>query len=96
MQVALSVGVQRMISADTGAAGVMFSIDTETGFRDAFIIINNNIRVHRMALLQPDRVKGKEARNQIKALTAPWEDRTWYFVDQLTHGIARIAASQYP
>jgi len=41
MQVALSVGVQRMVRADTGGAGVMFSIDTETGFRDA-VLINAN------------------------------------------------------
>jgi len=32
--VALSIGVQRMVRADLGAAGVMFSIDTETGFPD--------------------------------------------------------------
>ncbi len=41
MQVALSVGVQLMVRADTGGAGVMFSIDTETGFRDA-VLINAN------------------------------------------------------
>ena len=41
MQVALSVGVQDMVRADTGGAGVMFSIDTETGFRDA-VLINAN------------------------------------------------------
>ncbi len=38
MQVALSIGVQKMVRSDTGGAGVMFSIDTETGFRDAVII----------------------------------------------------------
>jgi len=32
MQVALSIGVQRMERSDLGGAGVMFSIDTETGF----------------------------------------------------------------
>jgi pyruvate,water dikinase len=32
LRVALSIGVQRMVRADEGAAGVMFSIDTETGF----------------------------------------------------------------
>lgn len=37
-KVALSIGVQRMIRADLGASGVMFTIDTETGFRDAVII----------------------------------------------------------
>jgi pyruvate,water dikinase len=36
--VALSIGVQRMVRSDLGAAGVMFSIDTETGFRDAVLI----------------------------------------------------------
>ena len=36
--VALSVGVQRMVRADLGAAGVMFTLDTESGFRDAVFI----------------------------------------------------------
>lgn len=36
--VALSVGVQKMVRSDLAAAGVMFSIDTETGFKDAALI----------------------------------------------------------
>ena len=36
--VALSVGVQRMVRSDLGAAGVMFTIDTETGFEDLVLI----------------------------------------------------------
>ena len=39
MQVALSVGVQQMVRADTGGSGVMFSIDTESGF-DKVVLIN--------------------------------------------------------
>ena len=38
-KVALSVGVQQMVRADLGGAGVMFSIDTETGF-DKVVLIN--------------------------------------------------------
>ena len=38
MKVALSVGVQRMVHSDRGGAGVMFSIDTETGFPDTVLI----------------------------------------------------------
>jgi pyruvate, water dikinase len=38
MKVALSIGVQRMVHSDRGAAGVMFSIDTETGFPDTVLI----------------------------------------------------------
>ncbi|MBE0511216.1 MAG: phosphoenolpyruvate synthase [Chromatiales bacterium] len=38
MDVALSIGVQKMVRSDLAASGVMFSIDTETGFRDAVFI----------------------------------------------------------
>jgi pyruvate, water dikinase len=37
-KIALSIGVQRMVRSDLAAAGVMFPIDTETGFRDAVLI----------------------------------------------------------
>jgi pyruvate, water dikinase len=37
-QVALSIGVQRMVRSDLASSGVMFSIDTETGFRDVVLI----------------------------------------------------------
>ena len=37
-KVALSVGVQKMVRSDKGSSGVMFSIDTETGFKDAVFI----------------------------------------------------------
>jgi pyruvate,water dikinase len=38
LKVALSLGVQRMVRSDLAASGVMFSIDTETGFRDVVLI----------------------------------------------------------
>lgn len=38
MDVALSVGVQRMVRSDLASSGVMFSIDTETGFKDAVFL----------------------------------------------------------
>lgn len=38
LDVALSVGVQKMVRSDLACAGVMFSIDTETGFKDAAFI----------------------------------------------------------
>ncbi|RDU71668.1 pyruvate, water dikinase [Helicobacter aurati] len=40
-KVALSVGVQKMVRSDKGSAGVMFSIDTETGFKDAVFITSS-------------------------------------------------------
>ena len=40
-QVALSAGIQRMVRSDTGASGVMFSIDTESGF-DKVVFITSS------------------------------------------------------
>lgn len=37
-KVSLSVGVQKMVRSDRACSGVMFSIDTESGFKDAVII----------------------------------------------------------
>ncbi|MCK5044765.1 phosphoenolpyruvate synthase [Candidatus Parcubacteria bacterium] len=38
MEVALSVGVQKMIRSDLSSSGIMFTLDTETGFREAVLI----------------------------------------------------------
>lgn len=40
-EVALSAGIQRMVRSDVGASGVMFSIDTETGFEDVVFITSS-------------------------------------------------------
>src|SRR3984957_11095980 len=40
-EVALSAGVQRMVRSDVGAAGVMFTLDTESGFKDAVFITSS-------------------------------------------------------
>ena len=36
--VSLSAGIQRMVRSETGAAGVMFTMDTESGFRDVVFV----------------------------------------------------------
>jgi pyruvate,water dikinase len=40
-QVALSAGVQQMVRSDVGASGVMFTMDTESGFTDAVFITSS-------------------------------------------------------
>ena len=59
-------------------------------------IINGIIKAHPMALVDYDLLEDKEARQQIRELTRHYADKCEYFVDQLTQGIATIAASQYP
>ncbi len=39
--VALSAGIQRMVRSDVGASGVMFTVDTESGFPDAIFITSS-------------------------------------------------------
>lgn len=59
-------------------------------------IINNIIKIHPMALVRYDKLEDKEARQRIGELTIGYEDKTEYFVDHLSLGIAKIAASRYP
>jgi pyruvate,water dikinase len=41
MSVALSIGVQKMVRSDKASSGVMFTLDTETGFRDVVLITSS-------------------------------------------------------
>ncbi|MCF6764817.1 phosphoenolpyruvate synthase [Thiotrichales bacterium 19S3-7] len=40
-EIALSAGIQKMVRSDQGASGVMFSVDTESGFRDVVFITSS-------------------------------------------------------
>jgi pyruvate, water dikinase len=41
MSIALSIGVQKMVRSDLAASGVMFTLDTESGFKDALFITSS-------------------------------------------------------
>ncbi|MBD3236343.1 MAG: phosphoenolpyruvate synthase [Candidatus Eisenbacteria bacterium] len=59
-------------------------------------IIGNMIRTHPMALLHLDDLEDRDAQREIRDLVRGYEDPADYFVETLSRGIARIAASQYP
>ena len=59
-------------------------------------IIENEIRIHPMALAHPERVTGEEERMRIEALTEGYADPAQYFVERLALGIARLAAPHHP
>ncbi len=59
-------------------------------------VVSNHIKVHPMALVRYDELKDDAAKRTIAALTAAYADKTDYFVDQLSRGLARIAAALYP
>lgn len=63
--------------------------------REEFII-NSYIQIHPLALLHFDKVIDPEVREKIETLTAGYENKAYYFVERLAHGIAKIAAAYYP
>ncbi|SHH93900.1 phosphoenolpyruvate synthase [Desulfofustis glycolicus] len=59
-------------------------------------IINNLIGVHPMALVEPDRIEDEAVRQQIEEAADGYEELPEFFIDTLSRGIGKIAASRYP
>ncbi len=59
-------------------------------------VVNNAVKVHPMALLNFDAITDDQTRDEIDALTAGYDSKPEYFVDQLARGLSRIAAFCYP
>ncbi|WP_460272767.1 phosphoenolpyruvate synthase [Celeribacter sp. ULVN23_4] len=59
-------------------------------------VINNEVKVHPLALTRYDQLPTQEVKAAIDALTRGYTDRTEYFVDKLAMGLSRIAAVYYP
>lgn len=59
-------------------------------------IINQQIKIHPMALVYPNKVKKASSRNEIAKITAAYQDKKEHFVETLALGIGKIAASVYP
>ncbi len=58
--------------------------------------IGTVIRIHPMALVHFNKLEDKQAKQQISEMTQGYDDKSEYFVDYLSQGIAKIAASRYP
>ncbi len=59
-------------------------------------IITHKVKVHPMALVKFDSIKDATVRKEIQELTKNYPDKSSYFIDQLSQGIATIAAAFYP
>ncbi|MFN9529878.1 MAG: phosphoenolpyruvate synthase [Cyanobacteriota bacterium] len=59
-------------------------------------IIANQIKVHPLALLAPEKIASPQERDQIAQLTSGYGTPGEYYVDLLSQGMARIAAAFYP
>jgi pyruvate,water dikinase len=59
-------------------------------------VINNDIKIHPMALVHFARLQDAAAKREIDELTRGYMDKTEYFVERLSLGLARIAAAVHP
>ncbi|CCF20739.1 Phosphoenolpyruvate synthase [Pseudorhizobium banfieldiae] len=83
--------------ANPGAAFRWWKLPADgVGLARMEFVISNAIRIHPMALVHFDRLRDEAAKEEIAALTAAYDDKSEYFVDQLSEGLARIAAALYP
>ena len=83
--------------ADPSAAYRWWQLPADgVGLARMEFVISNYVRVHPMALLDPDKLTDADARQVISHLTSGYSDGRDYFVDRLSRGLAEIAAVQYP
>ena len=59
-------------------------------------VVSNHVKIHPMALVRFDALADENAKRMIHDLTEGYHDKTEYFVDRLSRGLARIAAAYHP
>ncbi|OMP76607.1 MULTISPECIES: phosphoenolpyruvate synthase [unclassified Chitinophaga] len=85
-----------IISDPAQAFRLSFYPNAGVGLLRMEFIIASFIGVHPMALVKFNELKDQAAREKIELLTAAYPDKTSYFIDRLSQGIATIAAAFYP
>jgi len=83
--------------ADPGRAFALSFVPNDgVGLARMEFIISSHIGVHPMALLQPERVKDRRERNEIRRLVAAYIEPVDYFIEKLAEGVGTIAAAFWP
>jgi pyruvate,water dikinase len=84
-------------TADPAQAFVQQALPVEgVGLCRTEFIIANNIGIHPMALLYPERIVDTSVLKEIALKTSSYSDNKAFFVDTLAQGIGTIAAAFYP
>ena len=87
----------KMILADPeNAFPLSFYPNNGVGLLRMEFIITHNIKIHPMALVKFDQLTDSSLKKEISEITKTYKDKTAYFVDKLSQGIATIAAAFYP
>lgn len=86
-----------MIVADPSRAfDFSFIPNQGVGLAREELIIASHIKIHPLALLNPQKVKDPIATESIEQLTFGYNKKSDYFVDRLSEGVGRIAAAFWP
>ncbi|HKL91051.1 MAG TPA: phosphoenolpyruvate synthase, partial [Allomuricauda sp.] len=88
--------VKMILSDPESAFQLSFYPNNGVGLLRMEFIITHSVKIHPMALVNFDGIKNKGAKKEIEMLTKGYPKRTDYFIDQLSQGIATIAAAFYP
>ncbi|WP_421812057.1 phosphoenolpyruvate synthase [Flagellimonas sp.] len=88
--------VKMILSDPESAFQLSFYPNNGVGLLRMEFIIIHSVKIHPMALVNFDSIKNEGAKKEIEMLTKDYPKRTDYFIDQLSQGIATIAASFYP
>lgn len=88
--------VKMILSDPESAFQLSFYPNNGVGLLRMEFIITHSVKIHPMALVNFDSIKNEGAKKEIETLTKGYPKRTDYFIDQLSQGIATIAASFYP
>jgi pyruvate,water dikinase len=87
----------KLILADPESAFQLSSYPNRgVGLLRMEFIITHHVKVHPMALVNFNQIKSTTTKKAIEKITKTYTDKTKYFVDTLSQGIATIAAAFYP
>lgn len=90
------VKAQLIVGDPEDAFELSFYPNDGIGLMRLEFIIANHVKIHPMALVNFDKVTKDTDRVKIEGLTRLYPDKTRYFVDKLSQGVATIAAAFYP
>ncbi len=89
------VNIMMNLGDPTQAFKYSFLPNSGVGLARLEFIITSYIKIHPLALINYNRLS-VNLRNKIDELTAAYQNKTQFYVDQLAYGIAQIAAAFYP
>ena len=58
--------------------------------------ISNSIKIHPLALIEPEKIKDEKIKAEINELTQNYSDGKIYFIDKLAEAVSQVAAAFYP